>query len=373
MYRACTPGTSKPVSGVPVLGKACQVRITGRQTATWLPLIQRAAIWSLLVALLVYAAWPMLPWGQSRTRTVVVYGFSILGEVMNEGIFPAFQAQWQQRHGERVEFISAFASSGTVTNQLILGVPAEVAILSLELDALRLADRAVVRGPTWRDLPHHGVVNRTPFIIMVRPGNPKHIRDFDSLAAPGVGIVHPDPLTSGGAQWAILAEYGAALRRTRDPAAAEAQLLGIWRNVVAQASSARATRSQFENGFGDALITYEQEAVRDRARGRLKADVVYPRSTILSEHTVVMIQKNIPGEDRALVNTFVGFLWSEPAQRIFVEYGFRSVDARLNRDGEGFGRIDDPFLVSDLGGWKRAKADIVEAVWKRKVLPEVGR
>src|SRR5574341_1330952 len=342
----------------------------GRQAATWLPLVQRAAIWGLLSALLVYAAWPTLPWGRSRTRTVVVYGFSILGEVMTEGIFPAFQAQWQQRHGQRVEFISAFASSGTVTNQLILGVPGGVAILSLELDALRLADRAVVRGRTWRNLPHQGVLNRTPFIIMVRPGNPRRVRDFDSLAAPGVGIVHPDPLTSGGAQWAILAEYGAALRRTRDPALAEGQLLGIWRNVVAQASSARAARTQFTNGFGDALITYEQEAVRDRARGRLNADVVYPRSTILSEHTVVVIQKNIPGRDRELVNNFVQFLWSEPAQRIFVEYGFRSVDDRLNRDGQGFGKIDDPFLVSDLGGWTRAKADIVEAVWKRRVLQE---
>jgi len=339
-----------------------------------LPLVfQRLALWGLLLCLGLYALWPMLPWGRVTTRTVVLYGFSILGEVMNEGVFPAFQADWQRRHGERVEFISSFASSGTVTNQMILGVPAQIAILSLELDALRLVDRRVLAGPTWRTLPHGGVVNRTPFIIMVRPGNPKSIKDFDTLSRPGVGVVHPDPLTSGGAQWAILAEYGAALRRTRDPGAAHRQLLGIWQNVVAQASSARAARTQFENGFGDALITYEQEAVRDRARGKLAADVVYPRSTILSEHTVAIVEKNVKPEERGLIQSFAEFLWSDAAQRIFVEHGFRSIDDRLNTANRLLRAIEDPFTVRDLGGWKRAKSEIIEAIWQRQVLREVGR
>ncbi len=341
--------------------------------ANWSLIVQRLVFWAVVVALGLYALWPQLPWGHARTRTLVLYGFSILGEVMNEGIFPAFQEQWERRSGEQVEFISSFASSGTITNQMIMGVPAQVAMLSLELDALRLVERRVLPGETWRALPHNGVVNRTPFIIMVRPQNPRQIRDFEGLTAPGIGVVHPDPLTSGGAQWAILAEYGAVLRRNGDTDAAYRQLLGIWRNVVAQASSARAARTQFENGFGDALITYEQEAVRDRARGRLKADVVYPRSTILSEHTVVIIEKNIGEQDHELVKSFVDFLWSEAAQRIFVEYGFRSVEDRLNASNRSFGVIAVPFTVADLGGWKRAKAEIIEAIWKRQVLQEVGR
>ena len=81
--------------------------------------------------------------------------------------------------------------------------------------------------------------------------------------------MHPDPLTSGGANWAILAEYGAGLRDTAGPRPGSSSSAGIWKNVIAQASSARAARTQFENGFGDALITYEQEALADRARGRL--------------------------------------------------------------------------------------------------------
>ena len=150
-------------------------------------------------------------------------------------------------------------------------------------------------------------------------------------------------------------------------------LLGIWRNVVAQASSARAARTQFENGFGDALITYEQEALWDQARGRLQAELVYPSSTILSEHTLVVIERNVEPEERDLIEAFVAFLWSEPAQRLFVQYGFRSVDERFNLANPAFGSISDPFLIDDFGGWSRAKQEIVDGVWKNQVLPELGR
>lgn len=340
----------------------------------WKLLAQRLAFAFLGGGMLLYALWPWLPLVHGKPpRTLVLYGFSILGEVMNEGIFPAFQEVWAAQTGERVEFISAFASSGTVTNQMIMGVPAEVAILSLELDALRLVEHGVVDGPTWKALPHEGVVNRTPFIILVRPGNPKQISDFADLARPGVGVVHPDPLTSGGAQWALLAEYGSVTLQGGSETAAYEQLLGIWRNVVAQAASARATRTQFETGFGDALITYEQELVRDRARGRLAAEPVYPYSTILSEHTVVVLERNISPDQRELVDAFVNFLWSEEAQRIFVAYGFRSVDESLNSANPDFGYIAAPFVVADLGGWIAARDNIVNAVWKERVLPELRR
>ncbi len=326
-------------------------------------------------ALLAYAVWPWTPMArQARPpRSIVFYGFSILGDVIDHGVFPEFQRQWRERTGERVELVSSFAGSGTVTNQLILGVPAHLALLSLELDAYKLVDAGVIASESWKRLPFGGVVNRTPFIILVRPGNPKGIHDFKDLARPGVRVVHPDPLTSGGANWAIVAEYGAGARGSPDPArAGHDLLLGVWKNVVAQAASARAARTQFENGFGDALVTYEQDALRDRERGKLRADVVYPRSTVLSEHTLVTVERNIPRRERDLVDAFTRFLWSEEAQRIFVRYGFRSVNEPFNA-GAAFGTIEDPFRISDLGGWKRASVEIVESVWKRRVLAELKR
>ncbi len=339
----------------------------------WARLVRLALPVVLLGGLFGYAVWPWLSGGrEARVRTVILYGFSILGEMMNDAVFPAFQAEWEARTGERVEFISAFSASGTVTNQMILGVPAEVAILSLELDALRLVEAGVLPGPTWRDLPHGGIVNRTPFIILVRADNPRAITGFADLTRPGIGVVHPDPLTSGGAQWAVLAEYHSVRMLGGTDAEAFAQLRGVWQNVTAQAASARAVRTQFESGFGDALITYEQEVLSDRWRGRLSGEIVYPESTIFSEHVVVVLERNIAPEQRDLVEAFVAFLWSETAQRIYVDYGFRSVDDALNAANPDFGVIPYPFTVSDLGGWEQAKPTIVDGIWRDQVLPTLG-
>jgi len=340
-------------------------RPLARRVASLAPLL-------VLASLLLYAVWPWLTRGRVPP-TIVFYGFSILGEVMQEGVLPAFQDDWKQRTGEQVEFIGSFGGSGTVTNQIIMGVPAELALLSLELDAMKLAKAGVVPAASWRELPHAGLVNRTPFIILVRPGNPLGIRSFEDLTKPGVRVVHPDPLTSGGANWAILAEYGAGARaHPDDPDAGYRMLLGIWRNVVAQASSARGARTQFDSGFGDALITYEQEALVDLARGKLHADVVYPDRTILSEHQLVIVDRNVAAADAPRVRAFADFLWTERAQKVFVEYGFRSMQTALDAGNPRFGRIADAFLVSDFGGWDRAYKEIVVSVWKERVLKDLG-
>jgi sulfate transport system substrate-binding protein len=324
-----------------------------------------------LGALFLYGLWPWLPLPgrPAKAETIVFFGFSILGEVMNKAVFPAFQKEWQARTGRRVEFVSSFSGSGTVRNQLIMGVPADLALLSLELDAQQLAAAKVIPDGSWRSLPQHGVVNRTPFVVLVRPGNPAQLHDFQDLARPGIKIVHPDPLTSGGANWAIVAEYGAGVRQPgAKPDAGKALLGGIWSNVVAQAGSARAARTQFENGFGDALITYEQELLVDRTRGKLQGEIIYPRSTIMSEHTLVVVSKNIDAAERPVVDAFVQFLWSDEAQRLFVKHGFRSVYEPLNAESPSFGRLADLFSIDDFGGWSKAKQEIVDEVWKKQVM-----
>jgi len=329
------------------------------------------------LALLLYALWPWLPLPgrAARPRTVVFYGFSILGEALNEDVLPAFARHWRQTTGERVEFITSFAGSGTVTNQITLGVPAQVALLSLELDAERLAKAGRVIPGSWRRLPHGGVVNRTPFVLVVRRGNPKGIKDFADLARPGVRVVHPDPMTSGGANWALLAEYGSAARRSpgREKEAGFEALRGVWRHVVAQAASARAARTQFENGFGDVLVTYEQDVLGDAVKGKLPGEIVYPPSTVLSEHTLVVVDENVAPADRPVIDALVQFLWSEPAQRLFVRRGFRSVDEGLNAANPAFGTIQDPFRVADFGGWDRVKKEIVDGIWKDRVMKEIGK
>lgn len=293
---------------------------------------------------------------------------------MKQAIFPTFQRLWFEETGERVEIISSFSGSGTITNQLLMGVPAELALFSLELDAQRLSDSQLVEAQSWHRLPYQGVLNRTPIVLLARPGNFLGIHDFADLVRPGIRIIHPDPLTSGGANWAIMAEYASAQNQIPGQLqTAYELLLGIWKNVVARASSARAARTMFENGFGDVLVTYEQDVLYDRSIGVLKGEIIYPQSLILCEHILVLIEKNIPLADRRLVDAFTTFLWSEEAQRIFIRYGFRSIDENLNKERLDWGNISGQLRIEDFGGWGKAKTDIIDGIWKKQVLERIRR
>ena len=204
---------------------------------------------------------------------------------------------------------------------------------------------ASIARDSWKRLPQGGVVNLTPFVILVRPGNPL---EHPGLRGPGAArrahrASGPDDLGRRQLGDRRRVRRGRARDAGRTRPRARRCSSGIWKNVVAQAASARAARTQFENGFGDALITYEQEALYDRGaraapgRRRLSARGPSCRSTPSS-----CIDRNVRPRERALVDAFVQFLWSEEAQRIFVKYGFRSANEALERGQPGVRRDRRP-------------------------------
>jgi sulfate transport system substrate-binding protein len=325
-----------------------------------------------LLALFAVSSCLPTPPAESGGLNITLYGFSIMKEPLEKSVYPAFSAMWKQEHGQDVRFTSSFAGSETVTNQILQGVGAEIAILSIERDAERLKTAGVVTSD-WRVLPHHGIVNQTPFVILVRKGNPKGINDFPDLAKPGVKVIHPDPVSSGGAQWSLLAIYGSELIKSekqtgqRDEARALQALRAIWRNVKSTPGSAREARTQFELGFGDALVTYELEGLAMKQAGAA-IEIVVPQATIFSEHPAVVLDRNISPAKRPLVDAFVQYLWSDEAQRAFVRFNFRSVtDDALNAENHGFGRITMPFTVEYFGGWGKAYRDVIERVFRDQV------
>jgi len=164
---------------------------------------------SLLLVLLAASCLPKPP-EETGGLNITLYGFSVMKESMEKAIFPAFAAKWKREHGQDVRFTASYAGSETVTNQILQGVPADIAILSIDRDAQRLKEKGFVTSD-WHALPYKGIVNKTPFVILVKGGNPKAIHDFPDLAKPGVKVIHPDPVSSGGAQWSILAIYGSEL------------------------------------------------------------------------------------------------------------------------------------------------------------------
>jgi sulfate transport system substrate-binding protein len=327
-----------------------------------------------IILLLLLVACGCLPESSTGTssRSITIYGFSIMKEVLDKEIIPSFKAKWKAEHGYDIDFISSFAGSETVTNQILQGAPADVAILSIDRDAQRLFDDGATMTD-WHTYPNRGIVNKTPFVILVRKGNPKEITGFADLAKPGVQLIHPDPVSSGGAQWSVLAIYGSELLRsqaetgTEDPVRARDTLIAIWKNVISTPGSAREARTQFETGYGDALITYELEGLLMKA-ANAPIEMVVPKATIFSEHPAVIVDQNISNEKRPVVGAFLDYLWSDEAQRAFVKYHFRSVsDDALNDTNTEFAKIEQPFTIEKFGGWPRAFPEIIEKVFRDQV------
>ncbi len=336
-------------------------------------LSKRAAVCLMIsVAFIAAGCLPSTPTDSAGGQTITVYGFSIMKEVMEKEIYPAFAAKWKREHGVDIGFVSSFAGSETVTNQILQGAPADLAILSIDRDADRLFDGKATTTD-WHGYPNKGVINKTPFVILVRKGNPKGITDFPDLAKPGIKVIHPDPVSSGGAQWSILSIYGSELRKSeastgsRDAAAAVATLQSIWKNVISTPGSAREARTQFETGYGDALITYELEGLLMKSAGA-DIDMVVPRSTIFSEHPVVVIDRNMNAVKRPIVQAFINYLWTDEAQQAFVKYHLRAVtNGSLNEANTEFADIEDPFTIEMFGGWPRAYPEVIEKVFREQV------
>ena len=320
------------------------------------------------------ACLPKSPTGsRGGQRSLTIYAFSVMKEVMDKAVLPGFAAKWKQEHGEDVKFTTSYAGSETITNQILQGVGAQVGIFSIERDVDRLAKGGFVTS-NWKAMPSGGIVNKTPFVILVRKGNPKGIRDFADLAKPGVKLIHPDPDGSGGAQWSILAIYGSELAKSKaetggaDQARALQLLKSVWRNVFTTPDSARAARTQFETGYGDALITYELEGLLMK-EANAPFEIVVPRSTIFSEHPAAVIDRNVSADDRPLVDALMQYLWSDEAQQAFVKYNFRSTTHdEFNDANKEFARVELPFTVGELfGGWQRAYPEIIDGVWRKQV------
>jgi len=326
---------------------------------------------SLALALLAISCLPKPP-GESGDITITLYGFSIMKESLEKAIFPGFTAKWKQQHGQVVQFQSSFAGSETITNQILQGAPAEIAILSIERDAQRLKKEGFVIAD-WHSMPAGGIVNKTPFIIIVRKGNPRGIRDFPDLAKAGIRLIHPDPVSSGGAQWSILAIYGSELKKSeqesseQDKPRALNTLRAIWRHVISTPGSAREARTTFELGNGDALITYELEGLLMK-EANAPIEIVVPQATIFSEHPAVVIDKNVSTAKRPVVDAFMQYLWSDEAQQAFVEFHFYSTtNEAFNQANTAFGHIELPFAIDYFGGWDKAYPDVIEKVFRDQV------
>lgn len=238
-----------------------------------------------------------------------------------------------------------------------------MAALSLEADIIRL-EKASLITHNWREVGAKGMVSTSIVVFGVRKGNPLGIKDWADLAKPGIEILTPNPKTSGGAMWNILALYGAAKRGfvegvpKDDDTAAQAFLLAVLKNVKVMDKGARESITNYEQGVGEVIITYENEILVGQKGGQ-DYEMVIPRSTLLIVNPVAVIDGYVDKHGtREAAEAFVNFLFTRPAQEIFAEYGLRSVDPDVAKaTADRYPPVEDLFTIDYFGGWSKATPD----------------
>jgi ABC-type sulfate transport system substrate-binding protein len=296
---------------------------------------------------------------------LIVYAFSTQEEVLTQGILPAFQDTWEAEHGSELTIESVFGPSATLAGQINLGAPADVTLFSNahHVTWLRLGRR--VRADT-----EPVTVGCTPIVIVTRVGNPAGIMDYADLTRPGIRLLHADPKSSGAAEWAILAVYGSGLlahpeRATADVDAVD-QLQAVWRNVQLMAPSARAIMTLFELGAGDAVITYEQDALLALDRG-VELEIVMPPRTVAACHVLTLVDDNITRAERPVVEAFVDFMLGDAGQTILRTYHLRPPDLT----DPAFAPTGEVFTAEDLGGWAEAHRRLIDDLWQEQIEPRL--
>ncbi|MDY6846642.1 MAG: sulfate ABC transporter substrate-binding protein, partial [Chloroflexota bacterium] len=217
----------------------------------------------------------------------------------------------------------------------------------------------------WKAGDHKGIITTSIVTFAVREGNPKNIQDWEDLAQPGLEILTPNPNTSGGAMWNILAVYGAALRGQIDgvpgdsPEAAAEFLKQVLANVSVMDKAARDSILNFEKGIGDLAITYENEILVGQISGQAYERII-PSSTILIENPIAIIDSSVDKHGtRAVAEAFLDFLYDDQAQEIYAQHGLRVVNAKVAADFEAdYPPVEDLFTVDTFGGWDQIMREI---------------
>ncbi len=316
---------------------------------------------------------------RSQEDQLILGAYTVPKDAYQDEIIPAFQKYWKEKTGRRVTFSESYMASGAQSRAIAAGLEADIAALSLEADVNRLVKAGLITH-NWKAGKYNGFVTRSVVVMAVRPKNPKQVKDWEDLSSGGIDVIYPSPKTSGGAMWFVNAIYGAGLKMSEtktghpDSAYARELLKKIQQRVKVMDKSGRESVATFEKGFGDVLLTYENEALLRQLQGK-DFPFIIPRATILIENPIAVVDKYVDKHgNREVAEAFVDFVVSKEAQRSFAKYGFRPVDEGAAR--EFAHKYPVPpllFDISYLGGWEKVNEAIygAEGIWPQ-IIRELG-
>lgn len=290
--------------------------------------------------------------GASDHETVNIVGYSVLDEA-NQGVEAAFR---KTPAGRDVTFKESYGASGDQSRAVAGGLAADEVHLSLEPDVTRLVDAGLVDGD-WKQTATHGICSQSIVVFAVRKGNPKHITTWADLVKPGVGIVTPNPASSGSAKWNLLAAYGSARTPPGDAERARSYMEKFFDNVVAMPDSGRDATTAFTGGTGDVLLSYENEAILNRQDDPSSMDYVVPDTSLRIDNSCALLKG---ASDSA--KKWLAFQTSRQGQRLYAETGYRPLTDVGKVTVKGATDPGHPFprprklltIGKDFGGWPAA-------------------
>jgi sulfate/thiosulfate transport system substrate-binding protein len=278
-----------------------------------------------------------------------------------------FASEWADAHdGQKVIFQMSFGPSTTQAENIVAGFKADVYASSLAPD-IGLVEQEGLITHDWKGEPDGSIVQSGAVVFAVRPGNPKHIENWNDLTQPGLKILTPDPSQSGGAKWNIVAAYGASMRgevpgyKKGNAEDAQRLLEGIFRNVTVLDKSANDSLKNFEAGNGDVAITYDYQLETAKAAGA-DDEMVVPPSTVSIRTPTVVVDRN--AEEHCVEDVakkFVAFLHTKEAQEIFADVAYtRPINlAQAAKGTDTLPPVKDLFTTDDIGGWNTLVKDTV--------------
>lgn len=272
-----------------------------------------------------------------------------------------FAANYYEQTGETVEIIPSHGGSGSQARSVIEGAEADVVTLALAHDITLIQQAGLIDGGWLEEFPANSSPYTSTIVFLVRAGNPKSLLDWDDLLAPGVDIITPDPKSSGGACWNFLAAwYYAQGLYDNDEAQVRAFVAALYDNVLVMDAGARGSTTTFvENGQGDVLLAWENEALYTLEEYPGQYELITPSVSIKAEPSVAVVDANAAANGTAdLAQAYLEYLYSPEAQELAARYGYRPVnEAVLAQYGDKFDLNVSLCHIADFGGWDAAYAE----------------
>lgn len=273
----------------------------------------------------------------------------------------AFAKHWKATTGQDVTIKQSHGGSGKQARSVIDGLEADVVTLALAGDVDALNKQAQLIPPNWQKrLPHNSSPYTSTIVLVVRQGNPKGIKDWDDLVKPGIGVITPNPKTSGGARWNYLAAWEFAKRKYGSEAKAKEFVTKLYANVPVLDSGARGSSVTFaQRNQGDVFISWENEAYLLKKEFGAKVDIVYPSISILAEPPVTVVDKNVDRKGtRKVAEVYLQYLYSDEGQEIAGKNFYRPINEKIKAKFEkSLPKIPLFTIEQAFGGWDKAAKD----------------